>query len=113
MIDWQTRTIPLFLTIPSIVIGYLLTGNILPSIAMFAIGTVMYRYKLVCGGDAMMLTIMGAFLGWVAIPVAVISFVIAQMYIKIKHSKNTPFAPFAFASSVLVIFGYETFKFYL
>ena len=63
MIDWKTSTIPLCITVPAVVTGFLLTGNVLPAFIMYAIGAVMFKLKMHCGGDTMLMVIAGMFLG--------------------------------------------------
>ena len=142
MIDWKIRIVPLYITVPSLILGCCLTGNVLPTLIMFAIGAILFKFKICGGGDSMIFAIMGAFLGYVALIALIVAYLMTLFFVKINKKERksvwhkqigkvkvnarttkvfyvdryltiVPFVPFTLASSVLVIFGYKTIKFYL
>jgi len=103
-IDARWRIIPLWLSVPAILSGMILTGNVLPGLAMFFIGALIYSKQEICGGDVMLLAAIGSWLGISALLVFITTTAFIKIYRLIsKNQRPIPYAPFAFIASLFFI----------
>lgn len=101
LIDGKKKTIPNIIVIPAIVLGCILTCNIWPTIVMFTFGAMLYQFDFWRGGDVKLVTMVGAFLGIVAVYILLVSIGLIYAYRYIKNCRGAlPYAPFMFIASL-------------
>ena len=104
LIDKRTFTIHNLVVIPSCLIGCLLTEYWLSALFMFVLGSFIYSRNKLGGGDVKLMAMLGAFLGYKALFVFAISFLLSKSYRKIKKYKfSLAFAPFVYFTSLLFL----------
>ncbi len=100
--DYIYWYIPNGIVLPAIAVGCLITGNWLPAITVFAIGAYLYKSKYWRGGDVKLITMVAAFLGWMALPIFGATWALIKLFRIVRDNyQPLPVAPFMF----LVTFG--------
>lgn len=102
--DIKSYWIPNIVVIPAIIWGMILTGSWVWALVLFIIGAWFFKKKKLAGGDVKLMTMCGAFLGWIAIPV----FILSRLFIwgyrnRTFYNHSLPFAPFVLVSSCVII----------
>ncbi len=129
--DAQMKRIPNIIVIPGIICGLCLTGYWLPTLSMLALGMCIFRYPRPVympikkhrrwgGGDVKLMMMAGAFLGWLAIPIMVLTLLMTRIVKKFKVSgrlmpsdrNGIAVAPYALAASIVVVYINELLIFY-
>lgn len=105
LMDIHSQKIRNIAVIPAIVAGIYLTGNWLWALIMFLISAVDFKFQLTIGGDVKLITMLGAFLGFLAIPSLFLAMVFVRWYRRITHKdyENLPYAPFIFLGTLITI----------
>lgn len=89
------------MVIPAILIACLITHYWLVTLVMFMIGAFMFYEKVLGGGDVKLLAMVGAFVGFNAIIIFIISRVLIAAYRMLRHDNGClPYAPFLFAGCI-------------
>ncbi len=129
ILDILYKKIPNILVLPLIIIGiYFIHSNFVPALIMLAIGASLFGYinqcphcktELICpkcgyverhitplsfwrAGDIKMVTCIGAFIGFMAIPVFLISLILNKIFRRItRNNEPLAYAPFLFVSTVI------------
>lgn len=119
--DLTDRTIPNWVVLPAIVIGCFLTKNLVPALIMLLIGIALFGFEWKCpscghtekhktplsfwrGGDVKLITMTGAFMGALALPITISSIMGVYLYRRIKNTHGgLPYAPFLLVSSAISI----------
>ena len=119
--DVSDRYIPNYVVLPAIIVGCYLTKNIVPALIMLLIGVALYGFKWKCpecgyveehktpfsfwrGGDVKLITMTGAFMGILAIPIFIISVIGVFLYRHFKDSRGgLAYAPFLLISSLVTM----------
>lgn len=117
--DITDRIIPNWIVLPAIIIGCYLTKNIVPALIMLLIGIALYGFKWKCpkcgyteehktpfsfwrGGDVKLITMTGAFMGMLAMPIFIVSIISVFLYRRFKDSRGgLAYAPFLLVSSLV------------
>jgi len=117
--DLTDRTIPNWVVLPAIVIGCFLTKNLVPALIMLLIGIALFGFEWKCpscghtekhktplsfwrGGDVKLITMTGAFMGTIALPMVILSIIGVYLYRICRNiTGGLPYAPFLLASSLL------------
>jgi len=95
--------IPNWVVLPAIIVGGILTGNWIPAIIMFSIGTVLFKKEKMAGGDVKLMAMTGAFLGMWALPAFILARILGWLYRIIKNYNGMlPFAPFLFCGVIFI-----------
>jgi len=104
MTDMKSHWIPNIVVIPAIIWGMMLTGYWIWALILFIIGAYFVHRKRIAGGDVKLMTLGGAFLGWLGILVFILSYFILRGYRKKTFDMySLPCAPFFLVSSIGII----------
>lgn len=117
--DFRNYRVPNMIVIPGIILGIFLTGYWQWALCMGALGAAFFGYEWMCprcghvenfqhkyslwrGGDVKLLAMVGAFLGWLALPIFIVSYGILLLFRVIMHVfyKPLPYTPFVFFVSL-------------
>lgn len=104
IIDFYRHIIPNWIVIPGIIMGIIATGYWHYALIMFLTGALFFYRSRMCGGDVKLFTMAGAFLGFLSIPVFVLTLVQIRLYRIIKQIQiPLPITPFMLMCSILTI----------
>lgn len=99
--DYCYWYIPNWLVLPAIVAGCLITGNWLPAIIVFTLGACLYNKKYWRGGDVKLITMVAAFLGWMALAVFGATWALIKLFRLVRDNyQPLPIAPFMFLVTI-------------
>jgi len=105
LLDIEYYYIPNAIVLPAILVGGLLTGNWIMAVVMFLVGVLFYNCKKICGGDVKLLAMVGAFLGFWALPIFALSKLLIYLYrVYEDYSDVLPYTPFIFIASLPFLF---------
>lgn len=93
--------IPNLIVLPAILIGGFLTKNWLYGALLFMMGAYLYEKKLWRGGDVKLVSMIGMFLGVLAIPIMFTGLVLTKLFRKLcDYRDNLPVAPFLLIATI-------------
>lgn len=102
--DAKFKRIPNVIVLPATFIAACLLSTGLWAMLMFFIGILFYDKKLCQGGDVKLMTMIGAFLGWKAIPVLILSIMAIKLYRRFKvYYAPLPAAPFVLVATLIIV----------
>ncbi len=102
ILDLVDKKVPNIAVIPAIGVGIYLTGNWLPALIMFCLGALIYSKEVWRGGDVKLLTMIGAFLGYPALLVLIVTFSLIKLFRLLRDYRLAlPVAPFVFVSTIV------------
>lgn len=102
ILDIHIRMIPNIAVLPAIAVGIYLTGNWLPALIMFSLGAFIYSKEIWRGGDVKLLTMIGAFIGYPAIAVLIVTFALIKLFRTLRDYRLAlPVVPFMFVATIV------------
>jgi Flp pilus assembly protein protease CpaA len=106
VMDIRSLYIPPSIVIPATVAGCIMTGNILSVVIILGVGGIMFSYGLIGGGDVKLLMMIAAFIGWVILPVFLLSRVLLWGARKFSRYQGVlPYAPFLQIATICFLWG--------
>lgn len=101
ILDLVEKRVPNLAVIPAIGIGIYLTGNWLPALIMFCLGALIYQEGYWRGGDVKLLAMIGAFLGYPALSILIVTFSLIKLFRLLRDYRLAlPVAPFMFVATI-------------
>lgn len=95
--DYIYWHIPNFIVLPAIVVGCFITKNWLPATIVFTLGAFLYQKKYWRGGDVKLITMVAAFLGWMALSIFGATWALIKLFRLVRDNyQPLPVAPFMF-----------------
>ena len=105
--DIKEYRLPNVIIFPAIVLGCILTSHYIPMLIAFlsvALLTKDSKYLRWSGGDVKLFALIASFIGWMFIPVLIMTNILLKIYRELTNSRlGLPLAPFASVSTLIVI----------